>query len=53
MKVYKETTISDIALELKVSKSTVSRALNDHHSITVPIISPIVCPKNPPGPLVL
>lgn len=33
MKVYKEATISDIAKELKVSKSTVSRALKDHHSI--------------------
>jgi LacI family transcriptional regulator len=33
MKKYKETTILDIALELNVSKSTVSRALKDHHSI--------------------
>lgn len=33
MKVYKEATILDIARELKVSKSTVSRALKDHHSI--------------------
>lgn len=33
MKEYKETTILDIALELNVSKSTVSRALKDHHSI--------------------
>ena len=33
MKVYKETTILDIARELNVSKSTVSRALNNHHSI--------------------
>src|SRR5690554_3374073 len=33
MKVYKEATILDIARELKVSKSTVSRALKNHHSI--------------------
>jgi LacI family transcriptional regulator len=33
MKKHKETTILDIALELNVSKSTVSRALKDHHSI--------------------
>lgn len=33
MKNYKETTILDIARELNVSKSTVSRALKDHHSI--------------------
>lgn len=33
MNKYKETTILDIARELKVSKSTVSRALKDHHSI--------------------
>lgn len=33
MKVYKEATILDIAKELNVSKSTVSRALKDHHSI--------------------
>src|SRR5688572_20752305 len=32
-KQYKETTILDIARELNVSKSTVSRALKDHHSI--------------------
>jgi DNA-binding LacI/PurR family transcriptional regulator len=35
MKVYKETTILDIAKALKVSKSTVSRALKDHPSIGV------------------
>jgi DNA-binding LacI/PurR family transcriptional regulator len=33
MKIYKETTILDIARELNVSKSTVSRALKNHHSI--------------------
>jgi DNA-binding LacI/PurR family transcriptional regulator len=33
MKIYKETTILDIARELNVSKSTVSRALKDHSSI--------------------
>lgn len=33
MKVYKEATILDIARELNVSKSTVSRALKDHPSI--------------------
>jgi DNA-binding LacI/PurR family transcriptional regulator len=33
MKVYKEATILDIARELNVSKSTVSRALKNHHSI--------------------
>jgi DNA-binding LacI/PurR family transcriptional regulator len=33
MKVNKTTTILDIARELNVSKSTVSRALNNHHSI--------------------
>ena len=33
MKVYKEPTILDIARELNVSKSTVSRALKDHPSI--------------------
>lgn len=33
MKIYKEATILDIARELKVSKSTVSRALKDHPSI--------------------
>jgi DNA-binding LacI/PurR family transcriptional regulator len=33
MKKYKETTILDIARELNVSKSTVSRALKNHHSI--------------------
>lgn len=33
MKDYKETTILDIARELKVSKSTVSRALKGHFSI--------------------
>jgi DNA-binding LacI/PurR family transcriptional regulator len=33
MKVHKEATIMDIARELNVSKSTVSRALKDHHSI--------------------
>jgi DNA-binding LacI/PurR family transcriptional regulator len=33
MKVDKETTILDIARELNVSKSTVSRALRNHHSI--------------------
>ena len=33
MKQYKETTILDIARELNVSKSTVSRALKDHYSI--------------------
>jgi len=32
-KPYKETTILDIARELNVSKSTVSRALKNHHSI--------------------
>ena len=34
MKVYKETTILDIAKALNVSKSTVSRALKDHPSIS-------------------
>lgn len=33
MKVYKEATISDLARELNVSKSTVSRALKNHPSI--------------------
>lgn len=33
MKVYKEATIADMARELKVSKSTVSRALKNHPSI--------------------
>ena len=33
MKIYKETTLLDIARELNVSKSTVSRALKDHPSI--------------------
>jgi DNA-binding LacI/PurR family transcriptional regulator len=33
MSLHKQATIMDIARELNVSKSTVSRALNDHHSI--------------------
>lgn len=33
MKLHKEATIADLARELNVSKSTVSRALKNHHSI--------------------
>lgn len=69
MKIYKEKTILDIARELNVSKSIVSRALNNHFSIgdatkkavhdltkniiTTPTISPIVYLKTPLEPLVL